>query len=214
MKKSHILLVSSIAILTGLALFLYFRFHSFKRSLIRIAKDEAHKWETLSELSSKASTMLLDYWKALGINFTAAQMQSSSVQSNYPWSSAFISYVFQKAGAKDKFPYSSSHSGYFQIAKANRDNKAAPLRGFRISEYAPNVGDLIVYSRQDGKGYDSTGYFPAHGEIVIEVGKGFVKAIGGNVSNKVKISKYTTNQKGRITQKEAPFFMVIQNNIN
>lgn len=213
MKKSHIVLITSITVLIGVGIYFYFRLTSFKTSLIRIAKEEAKKWKSITELSEKASSFLLDYWKSVGINFTAKQMQNSEVQSNYPWSSAFISYLFYKAGAKDKFPYSSSHSGYFQRAKANRDNKNAPLRGFRISEYAPRVGDLIVYSRQSGKGYDSSGYFPSHGELVIEVGKGFVKAIGGNVSNRVKESTYTTDQSGKLTQKEVPFFMVIQNNI-
>lgn len=213
MKKSHIILISSIAILTGIGLFFYFRFYSFKRTLVRVALGEARKWESLSELSSKASHFLIDYWKAVGLHFTAAQMQSSNVQSSYPWSSAFISYVFKKAGAENRFPYATAHSEYFQHAKRYRDDKTAPLRGFRISEYSPKVGDLIVYSRQSGKGYDSTGFFPSHGEIVVEVGSGFVKAVGGNVSNKVKISKYTTDQQGRITKKEAPFFMVIQNNI-
>jgi hypothetical protein len=213
MKKSHIILISSITVLIGVGIYLYFRLTSFKSSLIRIAKGEAQKWNSITELSEKASSFLLDYWKSVGINFTAKQMQSSSVQSTYPWSSAFISYLFYKAGAKDKFPYLSSHSGYFQKAKANRDDKNAPLRGFRITEYSPKIGDLVVYSRQSGKGYDSTGYFASHGELVIEVGKGFVKAIGGNVSNKVKISTYTTDEKGRLTQKQVPFFMVIQNNI-
>lgn len=213
MKKNHILLISSIAIFLGIATFIYLRYSSFKNTLVRIAKGEARKWSAITELSAKASGLLVDYWKAAGMSFTPTQMQNPTVQSNYPWSAAFISYVFYSAGAKSKFPYSSAHSGYFQQAKRDRDKKNAPLRGFRISEYAPKVSDLIVYSRQAGKGYDSAGYFPSHGEIVVEVGKGYLKAIGGNVGNKVKISKYTTDENGRITQKEAPFFMVIQNNI-
>jgi hypothetical protein len=215
MKTNRIILISSIVVLLtiGVGVFLYIHFNSFKKKLVRIAKDEVQKWKSISERSTKASSFLLDYWKSTGFNFTAQQMQSASFQSSYPWSSAFISYLFEKAGAKDKFPYASSHSGYFQKAKANRDNKTASLRGFRISEYSPKVGDLVVYSRQEGKGYDSTGFFPSHGELVVEVGKGFIKAVGGNVSNKVKVSTYSTDQKGRLTQKEVPFFMVIQNNI-
>ena len=217
MKTSRIILISSIVILLcsgiGIALYLYFNRDSFVKRLIRIAKNEASKWEAITELSQKASNYLLEYWKAVGFNFTPAQMQNSSVQSSYPWSSAFISWLFYKAGANNQFPYNSSHAGYFQKAKANRNKKDAPLRGFRISEYAPKVGDLVVYSRENGKGYDTNGFFPAHGELVIETGKNFIKAIGGNVSNSVRISTYKTDQNGKLSGNKVPFFMVIQNNI-
>lgn len=217
MKTSRIILISSIVILLSsgivIALYFYFNRNSFVNRLIRIAKDEATKWRTINELSQNASNYLLEYWKAVGFNFSASQMQNSTVQSKYPWSSAFISWLFYKAGAKDQFPYDSSHSGYFQKAKANRNNKNAPLRGFRVWEYAPKVGDLVVYTRQDGKGYDSNGHFPSHGELVIETGKNFIKAIGGNVSNKVMISTYKTDHNGKLSGNNVPFFMVIQNNI-
>ncbi len=216
MKTRRIILISSIVILlsAGIAVGFYFYFRdSFKKRLIRIAKGEAEKWKTITELSEKASSYLLEYWKAVGINFSASQMQNSSVQSSYPWSSAFISWLFYKAGAKDQFPYSTGHSGYFQRAKANRNNQNAPLRGFRVSEYAPKIGDLVVFTRESGKGYDTNGFFASHGELVIETGKNYIKAIGGNVSNKVKVSTYKTDENGKLSGNKTPFFMVIQNNI-
>ncbi len=217
MKTSRIILISSVVILLstgiGVALYFYFNSNSFKKRLIRLAKGEASKWDAITELSQRASDFLIEYWKSVGISFSENQMQSSSVQSTYPWSSAFISWLFYKSGAKDQFPYASSHAGYFQKAKANRTNKNAPLRGFRVSEYAPKIGDLVVYTREDGKGYETSGYFASHGELVIETGKNYIKAIGGNVSNKVKISTYKTDQNGKLAGNNAPFFMVIQNNI-
>jgi len=178
-----------------------------------VAKEELKKWKGIKELSPKVSETLVKYWKSVGRVFSPEQMQSASVHGAWPWSSAFISYIFYKAGAKDQFPYSSGHSGYFQKAKQNRSNSKASLRGFRISEYAPKIGDLIVFSRQSGAGYDTSGFFPSHGELVVEVGNGFVKTIGGNVSDAVIESKFTTDQKGFVTRKERDFFMVIQNNI-
>lgn len=213
MKKSLFIIIVTTAILSGIGVFLYFHFNSFKKRIVSIARFELGKWNALTELSHNASQLLIKYWQSVGINFSVSQMQNPNVQSNYPWSSAFISWLFYKAGAKGKFPYASAHSGYFLKAKQWRNNPNAPLRGFRITEYAPKVGDLIVYSRQSGKGYDSSGFFPSHGELVIETGKGFVKAIGGNVGNSVKLSKYSTDNKGFLTQKEQSFFMVIQNNI-
>lgn len=215
MKKGHIVLLIGlgVAIIATAGIYIYYQSKSFQKNIVKIAKSELEKWFSISERSTKAGKMLLNYWKSVGMNFSLEQMQDIETQSKYPWSSAFISYLFYKAGAKDKFPYSSSHSGYFQVAKKQRNNKDAPLRGFRISEYAPQIGDLVVYSRQEGADYDTTGFFPSHGELVIETGKGFIKAIGGNVSNTVKVTRYTTDYKGMITKKEKDFFMVIQNNI-
>lgn len=216
MKTRRIILISSVVILlsAGIAVGFYFYFRdSFKKRLIRIAKGEAEKWKTITELSEKASAYLVEYWKTVRVNFSVSQMQNPSVQSSYPWSSAFISWLFYQAGAKNQFPYSSGHSGYFQKAKANRNNQNAPLRGFRVSEYAPKIGDLVVFTRESGKGYDTNGYFASHGELVIETGKNYIKAIGGNVSNKVKVSTYKTDENGKLSGNKTPFFMVIQNNI-
>ena len=214
MKKGYIILISSIVVLGSVGgIILYKRKTSFKKKVVRVAKEQLKKWQGVKELSQSMSQTLVSYWKSVGMNFSTTQMQSSAVHGTYPWSSAFISYIFFKAGAKEKFPYSSAHSGYFQVAKRNRDNSNAPLRGFRINEYVPKVGDLIVFSRQSGAGYDTTGFFPSHGELVVEVGKGFVKTIGGNVADAVTESRFTTDQKGYITTRERDFFMVIQNKI-
>lgn len=185
----------------------------FKKNLVNIAKAELKRWQSYTELSQEVGQTLINYWKVVGMNFTIAQMQNPAVQNNYAWSSAFISFVFYKAGAKEQFPYSSSHAGYFQVAKRNRDNKNAPLRGFRITEYAPKVGDIVVNTRQSGAGYDTNGFFPSHGEIVVEVGKGYIKTIGGNVANSVKQQTLKTNAKGYLEGNRVSFFMVIQNNI-
>lgn len=215
MKTNRIILISGVVLLgAGIAIELYRSYmNSFKKRLIQIANEEAAKWKSLTELSKSASTSLIAYWKVVGVKFSAQQMQTPSVHSKYPWSSAFISYLFYKAGAKNQFPYARSHSGYFQKAKANRNKKDATLIGFRVSEYAPTVGDLVVYSREKGKSYDTKGFFASHGELVIEAGKNYIKTVGGNVSNKVKISTYKTDQNGKLSGNKVPFFMVIQNNI-
>ncbi len=215
MKVNRIILISGVVLLgAGIAIDYYRKqMNSFKKRLIKIAIDEVNKWKSLTETSSKASAYLIAYWKVVGVKFTAKQMQTSAVHSKYPWSSAFISYLFSKAGAKDQFPYARSHSGYFQRAKANRKKKDPSIVGYRISEYAPQVGDLVVYSRSEGKGYDTKGFFASHGELVIETGKNYIKTVGGNVSNKVKVSTYKTDQEGKLSGNRVPFFMVIENKI-
>ncbi len=212
-KIGHIAIAMlTIAVITGLILFLRKKF-SFKKRLVDIARAEAKKWAGLKETNPRVSKYLVEYWLTVGLSFSEKQMQSTSTHSTYPWSSAFISALFYKAGAKDKFPYGAAHNDYFQWAKKHRDNPKSPLRGFRINEYAPKVGDLLVFSRKTGLGYDTPGFFPSHGELVIGKGAGYVETIGGNVSNTVKISRFTVDSKGFITRNERDFFMVIQNNI-
>jgi len=215
MKTRHYILIVCLIALSG-GLIWYFGFHkksAFKKRLIDLAQKEHDRWKGLKELSSTVSSILLGYWESAGKYFTQSQMQSSSFQSDWPWSSAFISHLFKKSGAGSMFPYSSAHSHYFQQAKADRNNAKAPLRGFRLSEYKPKEGDIIVFSRASNKGYDSTGHFPSHGELVTKVAKGFLKTISGNVGNTVSEAKRTLNQNGYLTTDEKPFFMVIQNNI-
>lgn len=185
----------------------------FKKRLIALAKNEVDRWKNYQELSPFVSDILVAYWKSVDKLFTSSDMQNSAIHASYPWSAAFISYLFQKAGSGTRFPYSASHSGYFQVAKNNRDNPNASLVGYRVNEYAPKVGDLIVFSRESGKGYDSTGHFAAHGELVIKVGEGYVETVGGNVSNRVTQSRFKTNSRGYLSDNGKSFFMVIKNNI-
>lgn len=215
MKTRHYIIIVCLIVITSATLW-YFHRHSkkgFKHRLVRLANEELKRWQGFSETSPLVADTLLKYWQSVGKTFSPADMQSTSVQNTYPWSSAFISYLFKKTGAKDKFPYSSSHSTYFQIAKANRNNPKASLIGYRINEYAPKVGDIIVLSRENGKGYDSDGYFPSHGELVVKTGKGYIETIGGNVGNKVALSTFKTDQNGMLTKTGKPVFMVIKNNI-
>lgn len=185
----------------------------FKDRLVTIAKKEVEKWKGYTELSPFVSDWLIDYWKAVGKLFSKTEMQDPSVQATYPWSSAFISYLFQTAGANNQFPYSAAHSGYFQEAKRNRNNPNAPLIGYRINEYAPKKGDLIVFTRESGKGYDTDGHFAAHGELIVEEGKGYLKTAGGNVGDSTGYSRFSTDENGYVTTQEKPVFMVIKNNI-
>lgn len=218
MKKNLALAILSVLFIGLSAAVIYFILQKvnraeFKTKLVQLAKAELQKWEGKQELSATMSQTLANYWKSIGRTVTNSQMQSASFHQTNPWSAAFISFLFLVAGANANFPYSGKHSDYFQVAKHDKNNRKATLRGFRITEYAPQVGDLVVFSRQKGAGYDTVGYFPAHGELVVEVGRNFIKTIGGNVSNKVTESTYVTDSKGFLTGNYADFFMVIQVNI-
>lgn len=218
MKRRRIIILTIsiiLSLLAGTLVFILYRKSkgSFKRTLVNIAKRELNRWEGFSELNQEMSQTLIQYWKSVGKSFTERQMMDSSVHNTYPWSSAFISYLFYKAGAKDRFPYSAAHSTYFQAAKRMSGQKDAPLIAHRITEYAPKVGDLVVNTRLSGTGFDTSGHFPAHGELVVEVGKGYIKTIGGNVQDSVKQRTFKTNSEGLLEGNSVSFFMVIENKI-
>jgi hypothetical protein len=126
-----------------------------------------------------------------------------SVNGQYAWSAAFISYVMRIAGAGEAFPYSASHSVYINdAARAAAGQVADPLV---VAEdpatYAPRLGDLLCYGR--GRGRDlsfadlPTAFaFPGHCSIVVAGGDGVISEIGGNVDDAVTLTHLKVNAAG------------------
>lgn len=126
-----------------------------------------------------------------------------------PWSAAFISYVMRKAGMGSRFAYSPVHSTYIRKAiKARRDQDGkAPFWGYRTSEYAPRVGDMIANSRQDGVDYDrQPDRYKSHCNIVVAVRSGEIDVIGGNLFDSVRMYTLATDSKGLLKTKDKPRF--------
>jgi len=116
------------------------------------------------------------------------------------WSGAFISYVMREAGAGRAFPYGGSHTWYMaRTIKARQSNDLrAGFYGFRLDEVRPRPGDLVCNTLTSGITYDSVGSrrFGAHCDIVVERGDGFIKVIGGNLTNSVRKRTLLTNARG------------------
>jgi hypothetical protein len=107
----------------------------------------------------------------------------------WPWSAAFISWIMKKAGAGDRFRYSTQHSVYiYQSIRDHQNGRAeAGFGGWRLNERKPAVGDLICWSRQSGIDYDhqANGSYFGHTDLIFAVKDGFVEVIGGNVGDSV-----------------------------
>jgi hypothetical protein len=176
-----------------------------KSSLKNIAKKDLKKWSGKTETSKDVSKDMVEYWKLAGLNFSPAQMQSTSVQSNYPWSSVYISHLVKSAGFKNFTPRT-THSGYTVDAKKNRANKKKQSYwAFKPSEGKKvEIGDIIVKGR--------SGTHPSldtinsgvltHGDIVVDVkkinGKQVAITQGGNVSNTVKQTQVSLSKEGKL----------------
>ena len=117
----------------------------------------------------------------------------------------------KKAGAGDTFRYSPAHAVYIKAAKDHRlASSANPFKAYRISEVAPQAGDLVCKTRA-GSGATYENIQPGHTthcDIVTAVQLNRLTTIGGNVNNSVSRTFVTTNADGYITQ--PGYFAVIR----
>ena len=174
-----------------------------------IAIEELNRWNqgATKESSPNMRATLEDYWRT-GVGWLPNQ---PNWWSSVPWSAAFISWVMKKAGAGNAFKYSAGHSYYTKAAKDNRfANNDNPFKAYRISEVAPQVGDIVCKSRAgSGATYDSIQPGMAtHCDIVTEVQRGHLTTVGGNVSQSVSSTTVPTDARGLITHPN--YFAVIK----
>jgi hypothetical protein len=125
------------------------------------------------------------------------------------------------AGASPtQFPISPSHSLYILFALANRvaNRMNASMVYFDRNERAPEVGDLIGFSRTaevrnraDMERFLPSKFFASHTNLVVDVAPGRIKAIGGNLSQSTRIVTVKTDAQGRIDPSDQHFFVLQMN---
>lgn len=177
-----------------------------KQLVVSKAKDELAKWNGKKEINSSMYPTLVDYWKSAGYDWINAK-NIAQYSKEYPWSSAFISYVMRSQYSE--FPKSPSHSKYTIWARDRRKTGQTKFIAYKPNEYKPEPGDIIVQKRGSFNGNLSTLYQGAttHGDIVVSNTGGQITAIGGNVSDTVTKSTYNA-QNGYLTG--ANFIAVIK----
>jgi hypothetical protein len=161
----------------------------------------------IKEWDQSIRPVLQGYW----VTGTGIRPSESGWWSQRPWSAAFISWIMKKAGAGDTFRYSPAHAVYIKAAKDHRlASSANPFKAYRISEVAPQAGDLVCKTRA-GSGATYENIQPGHTthcDIVTAVQPNRLTTIGGNVNNSVSRTFVTTNADGYITQ--PGYFAVIR----
>lgn len=159
---------------------------SFRRKSVKYANEEYKKYQEgkLKETNQSVYDDIKRYWDSIGWD------EDRWSPTGTAWSSAFISYIMRKAGAKDEFKYASSHSKYIGEAIKNRkENAQKNFKGYKLNEKKVEIGDLVCYARQEGVNYDTTGDYASHCDIVVNIGKDYAEGIGGNVSDSVNKKK-------------------------
>jgi hypothetical protein len=176
---------------------------------VAIATQEWNRWNqgAIKESSPRMRSVLEDYWRT-GVGF---RPDGSQWWLRHPWSAAFMSWVMRRAGAGRAFRYAAAHAAYIKAAKDNRiANNDNPFKAYRVSEVAPQVGDLVCKSRAgSGATYDNIRRgMLTHCDIVTDVRPNRLMTIGGNVSNSVSMTPVATDAQGRIVSPN--YFAVIK----
>lgn len=167
-----------------------------------------------------------DYWLSISskdydrlVKAYAASYGKLDGTVNLAWSAAFVSYCMQMAGAGKAFPYAPGHATWIvrSILAKKKGLLDAPLVGYRTSEEAVRIGDLVGRAREKGVDYDTAvkvGWFESHTDVVVEIDRANRRAlvIGGNVGQTVSEVEIALTASGTIA--EDRYMVLIRNNIS
>lgn len=192
-------------------------------AIVATAEGELRRWNpaggALTETDPAATPILQQYYReGVNVAVSAADLQSAEFQSRNPWSAVFISWVMRTAGAGGTFVYSRAHQTYIRAARENRlrASVASPFWAFRATEVAPEPGDLVCTARAgSGATYDNIGdptFRAAHCDVVTRVTPNELRAIGGNVSDRVASKRLRTGADGRLAldRNQSQYFAVVR----
>jgi len=156
------------------------------------------------------SERVRDYWRSVD------EPKLSGLDTNVPWSAAFISWDLESAGVpRDQFCPDARHTIYIERLVDRARRPGAALIPRRVDERAPQVGDLICQSRDGGRtSLDNLDRGPGHCDIVVEVRPGVAEAIGGNVRDSVSRSVFPLDGRGFLSPISGrSFFTVVENKL-
>jgi len=181
----------------------------FGRQTISYADGTAHvDHRGLNE--QEMTERVHDYWRSVD------EPQYSGLNTDVPWSAAFISWDIASAGVpRDQFCPDDRHTIYIERLVDRARQPDATLIPRRLSEYRPQVGDLICSSREGGRtSLDWLDRGPGHCDIVVSVRPSSLEAIGGNVDDSVSLSTFPLDANGFLSPISGrPFFTVIENRL-
>ncbi len=177
--------------------------HEAVKEWIRFERGEAR------EDSEPFFRFVGEMWQAIDLNLDGRD-------TDVPWSAAFISFVVRNAGYQG-FRFAAAHARYIHdsIVKRQQGDESSPFWGFRLEEHRPRLGDLVCQWRFDRRTFDEAAqidWFKSHCDVVVEIRDTFVRAIGGNVGNSVKMKTFSLDSDGFLKPKDR-VFAILRNNL-
>ena len=90
--------------------------------------------------------------------------------------------------------FATAHARYIHDAINQRlGGTQSPFWGYRLEEEKPQLGDMVCAWREVRTDFDYAAdhrSFKSHCDIIVEIKKTGVKAVGGNVSNSMAIKNF------------------------
>jgi len=187
---------------------------AFADRLAGVAQRLHEEFSSVNEADPELCAAIKKWTKGIGATFV------SCTSNNHPWSAVFVSWCVKEAGATAaEFIFSTQHSVFVHKAIKDADNGAGLFHGRRISDHAPNIGDIIHHNRGGATfTFDDarqSSNFPSHYVIVVdtredELGR-FALCIGGNESDSIRTTKVRLTPRGLVRPRgRNPFICVIQ----
>jgi hypothetical protein len=184
----------------------------FVTKLVANTQAEHDEFHLDDEHDKKLSAEIKRFWEELGFTFPGV---------NTAWSAVFVSACMKRAGATAaEFHFAAAHSEFVFTAIANENAGTGVFRAVRITERAPELGDVIQNNRlHQTITYDFAAKHPAylsHSAIVVgfaqEAGSRFALTVGGNEGGSIRQKRIPLDGKGFIVQRKPdPFICVIKN---
>lgn len=138
------------------------------------------------------------------------------------WSAAFISWVAGAAGLDlAEFRPDARHVAYLDHldALAAAHPALAPFLPRDPAGHAPAPGDLVCFDRSAAplarwadRAAERGRFRPLHCDLVVATGPGVVEAVGGNVSDRVTLTRFAADAAGRLAP-ERPWLVVMESRL-
>jgi hypothetical protein len=186
---------------------------TFAKKLAGIAQGQFDQFHQIDENDPPLSTQIKKYWTTLGFPFPGVET---------PWSAVFVSFCVKTAGATaSEFKFAAAHSVFVHQAIQNAIAGTGVFQGFKITERAVHVGDII----QNNRGNTSFDFdfakananYQSHSAIVVARGEDsmgkFALTVGGNESDSVRQKRVILNADGTIKQRSSNSFIALVKNL-
>ena len=195
---------------TSMVLLAVAEWFRYGQQTIDFTKPGPPQLKQLGVQERDAPERINDYWKSVD------RPTLSGLNSEVPWSAAFISWDIESAGvSRDLFCPDARHTIYVERMVIRARAPGAAFIPHHVNGYAPRVGDLICASRSGGNTtLENLNRGPGHCDIVVEVRAGEVHAVGGNVRDSVSRSVFSLDANGFLSPIAGrPFFTVVENRL-
>lgn len=185
----------------------------FAKKLASVAEEQHRKFQFINEADTQLCSAIKKWTRDIGATFVSCTAE--------PWSAVFISWCVREAGAtKTEFRFSKAHSVFVHKAIKDAIAKRGVFRGMKITDHAPQIGDIIQHNRNGNRfTFDfakNNAEYASHSVIVIETGQDadgkFAFCVGGNESDSVRRTVIRLDANGFVKQRRnSSFICVIKN---